>query len=510
MNADQREAVRSNALYLRNVRPLDPAEISEYVEGQPHPAAVRQVLRESAVEFGLIEREDGLFVPVDEGPVTAVADTGGEFVGGECASVESFPEQYSRVLEDLLVERYGAGWPEGDSGRAIRERIRAVKESYLRGEAVDYDEDTALAYALYHLPGYYAATQYVLGELVADRLLPRRLGVLDVGAGVGGPALGLCDLLPDDALLDYHAVEPGAGADVLEAMLAETGRNVHATVHRTTAEAFDPTAVAGDDGDADAESAGPFDLVLFSNVLSELDDPESVVREYADALADDGTLVALAPADRNTATGLRAVERGVADRGPYTVYGPTVRLWPGVSPADDCWSFDVKPDLDAPGFQRRLDEAVPDVEGGTDGAEGGSDGDRDHEAGEFVNVDVQYAYSLLRLDGRRRYDFDLDASVVARFADSETHVTNRVDCYAAKLSHDLSEGGNPLFLLGDGSQQVSHYAVLTRESALNADLLSADYGEVLAFENVLVLWNDDERAYNLVVDDETIVDRVPL
>jgi SAM-dependent methyltransferase len=499
MNADQREGVRSNAKYLRNVRPLDPDEISGYVEGQPHPAAVRQVLRESAVELGLLEREDGLFVPVDEGPVTAVGSIGGDTLG-EFDGAGAFPDRYGQVLEDLLVERYGAGWAEGESGRAIRERIRAVKDSYLRGESVEYDAETALAYALYHLPGYYAATQYVLGELVADRLLPRRLRVLDVGAGVGGPALGLCDLLPDDALLDYHAVEPGAGADVLETMLGETGRNVHATVHRTTAEAFDPAAVADREDEEPREGDGPFDLVLFANVLSELDDPEAVVRAYADAVAADGTLLALAPADRNTATGLREVERAVADRGPCTVYAPTVRLWPGVSPADDCWSFDVKPDLDVPGFQRRLDDAAADDTGSGQGGESG---------GEFVNVDVQYAYSLLRFDGRRRYDFDLDASVVARFADSETHVTSRVDCYAAKLSHDLSGGGNPLFLLGDGSQQVSHFAVLTRESALNADLLTADYGEVLGFENVLVLWNDDERAYNLVVDDETIVDPVP-
>jgi SAM-dependent methyltransferase len=500
MNPDQREAVRSNAKYLRNVRPLDPEEISEYVEGQPHPAAVRQVLRESAVDLGVVERDDGRFVPVEEGPVPLA-------FGG----VESFPDEYARVLADLLVERYGAGWPEGESGRRLRERIRAVKESYLRGEPVEYDAETALAYALYHLPGYYAATQYVLGELIADRLLPRRLRVLDVGAGVGGPALALCDLLPEDALVDYHAVEPGAGADVLEPMLEETGRNVHATVHRTTAEAFDPLAVAdGEENapDADGEThtrgggddGGPFDLILFANVLSELADPEAVVREYADALATGGTLVGLAPADRNTAIGLREVERAVADRGPCTVYAPTVRLWPGVSPSDECWSFDVQPDLEVPGFQRRLDDAP------RDGAapDAGSAGD-----GEFVNVDIQYAYTLLRRDGRRRYEFDLDASVVARFADAEDHVTSRVDCVAAKLSRDLSDGGNPLFLLGDGSQRVSHFAVCTRESALNEALLAAEYGEVLSFENVLVLWNDDERAYNLVVDDETVVDRVP-
>jgi len=28
------------------------------------------------------------------------------------------------------------------------------------------------------------------------------------------------------------------------------------------------------------------------------------------------------------------------------------------------------------------------------------------------------------------------------------------------------------------------------------------------FEEVLVLWNDDEDAYNLVVDEKTIVDRL--
>jgi SAM-dependent methyltransferase len=493
MNADQREAVRSNAKYLHNVRPLDPEEISEYVEGQPHPAAVRQVLRESAVELGLVERGDGLFVPVEEGPVAVPFD-----------GVEDFPERYGRVLEDLLVERYGAGWPEGDSGRRIRERIRAVKAAYLRGEAVEYDAETALAYAVYHLPGYYAATQYVLAELVADRLLPRRLRVLDVGAGVGGPALGLCDLLPEEALLDYHAVEPGAGADVLEAMLAETGRNVHATIHRTTAEGFDPSTVR--DGD-DAEEGGPFDLILFANVLSELADPAGVLGEYAGALATDGAFVALAPADRNTAVGLRATERAVADRGPCDVYAPTVRLWPGETPEDDCWSFDVCPDLEIPGFQRRLGEAASGDRTPSNGR-GGADAETAGDS-EFVNVDVQFAYSLLRRDGRRRYDFQLDPSRAARFADSENHVTNRVDCYAAKLSHDLADGGNPLFLLGDGSQRVSHFAVLTKETALNADLANAGYGAVLAFENVLVLWNDDERAYNLVVDDETVVDRVP-
>ena len=490
MNADQREQVRSNAKYLREVRPVDPEEIHEYVDGQPHPAAVKQVLHESAVGLGLVERADGTFEPVEEGPFSPT------FHG-----VESFPVEYGRVLEDLLVERYGAGWPDGESGDRLRERIRAVKDDYYHQRDVTYDAETALAYGLYHLPDYYAVVQYVLADLARDGLVPRRLRVLDVGAGVGGPALGLHDLLPGDALVDYHAVEPSEASDVLERLVAETRRNFHPTIHRETAESFDPADLA-DGTESDQETTdGGFDLILLSNVLSELDDPESVVLRYAGALAEDGTVVGLAPADRNTAIGLREVERVVADRGPLTAYAPDVRLWPGHAPADDCWSFDAAPDLETPVFQRRLDEGEA-TEGGLDGEE--------RRDGEFVNVDVQYAYTFLRRDGRRRVDFTPDGSRAAKLADSDDHVTDRVDCYAAKLSHDLAAGDNALYRIGDGSQQADHFAVLTKESTLNADLRTAEYGDVLAFENVLVLWNDDEAAYNLVVDGETVVDRVPI
>jgi len=473
MNDDQREQVRSNAKYLREVRPIDPGEVYEYVEGSPHPAAVTQVLRESAVELGLVERDDETFVPVADGPVSV------PFHG-----VEEFPETHARVLEDLLVDEYGPGWPDGDSGDRLRERIREVKTDYLYGNPVEYDYETALSYAIYHLPDYYAAVQYVLGLLVEDGLVPPGLNVLDVGAGVGGPALGLCDLLPDDALVDYHAVEPSAAADVLDRFLDETGRNVHPTVHRQRAEDLDPTAIG----------EGSFDLLLFANVLSELDDPASVVERYADALATDGTVVAIAPADRTTATGLRGVERTVENG--LTVYAPTVRLWPGETPTDEGWSFDVKPDLAVPGFQRRLDESATEP---------------DHEMGEFMNVDVQYAYSLLRPGDERRIAFTPDGGQWAKMAEMETHVTDRIDVAAVKLSHDLTDGddANPLFKIGDGSEQTAHYAVLTKESALNRDLSTAGYGDLLLFENVLVLWNDDEGAYNLVVDGETIVDSAP-
>ncbi|WP_408959243.1 small ribosomal subunit Rsm22 family protein [Natrinema sp. 74] len=530
--SDQREAIRSNAKYLRNVRPIDPEEICEYVAGNPHPAVVRQHLREDAAALGLIERDDGTFVPVSDEPVRPLQ-----------GPVERLPADYERRLEDLLADRYGPNWDEGASGDLLRSTIRRFKAAYLEGRPVEYDDDVAAGYAIYHLPGYYAAVQYALDDLADRGLLGRNLRVLDIGAGVGGPALGLCDYLPDDALLEYHAVEPSAAADVLEDLLGATGRNVHATVHRTTAEAFDPSDLgaggdgAGDEFDPTAPDDG-FDLVLACNVLSELDEPAAVARSVLETLAPEGTFLAMAPADKHTSVDLRDIEcdlegqrlwsqeEVISDpeslgeaaarrRGAVTVYGPAVRLWPGETPSDRGWSFDVRPDLAVPGFQRRLDEAAP------------ADDD-EHAPGEFVNVDVQFSYSMLRLDGRRRIEMSLETSEWATMAEMDRHVTNRIDLVAAKLSRSLSGEGdgsdatggggrgdsggggraNPLFKISDGSEAVDHYAVVTNETALNRPLLEADYGDICSFEGALALWNDDEEAYNLVIDEETIVDRI--
>ncbi|MFB6091380.1 MAG: small ribosomal subunit Rsm22 family protein [Haloquadratum sp.] len=478
-----RDAVRANAKYLRNVRPVDPEEIHEYVEGTPHPAVVREVLREEAYDLGLRERDDGTFVPAGDDPAPRP--------GWEPTS---FPEAYAFALEDRLVERYGANWHRGDSGDELRAAIRRLKEDYYRGNPVEYDEVAALGYAIYHLPDYYATIGYVLDDLVERELLSRTLRVLDVGAGVGGPALGLHDYLPEDAVVDYHAVEPSPAADVLERLLGETGRNFRSTVHRETAEAFDPDAVierGGDDGDGDGDGDG-FDLVVFANVLCELDDPAAVASRYLDAVAADGSFLAIAPADRDTSIGLRAVERSLAPPdAPVSVYAPTLRLWPGAAPSDRGWSFDRRPDVAAPGFQRRLDEAGEDD-------------------GTFRNETVQFSYAILRPDGARRAEVRADPDRHATMAEMERHVTNRIDLLAVKLSRDLTDDpdANPLFKVSDGSESTDHYAVSTTRDPLNEALVTADYGAVLAFENVLCLWNDDEGAYNLVVDDETVVDLV--
>ncbi|WP_336344501.1 small ribosomal subunit Rsm22 family protein [Halalkalicoccus ordinarius] len=492
MNESQRRAILDSAKYLRNVRPLDPEELSEYVEGGAHPAVVRQVLREHVVELRLREREDGTFVPAPEEPIAPAFD-----------GVRTVPKEHLDRLEALLVERFGPDWADDETGDDLRAEIRRLKERYYRQHPVEYDYEAALGYALYHLSAYYAATQYLLDELASAGLLSSPLRVLDVGAGVGGPALGLFDYVGSEgALVEYHAVEPSAAADVLETFLEGIDRNVDATIHRTTAEAFEPE--------------GEYDLLVFANVLVELSEPIEVLRRYLSYLAPDGSLIALSPADKNTSTNLRRVERAVVDgrtsngrdEDGYTAYAPELRLWPGEAPTDRGWSFDRKPDLEVPALQRRLDEGARAAHGdGT--ANGAQANERDPATGEFVNRDVQYSYSILRRDGRRRAEVEPSPERFAKLADTESHVGDRIDCVTVKLSRSLSEGGNnPLFRVSDGSQSTDHYAVLTRETSLNRTLLDADYGAVLVLEGALALWNADEGAYNLVVDEETVVDRI--
>lgn len=457
--ADRREQVRDAARYLRSVRPLDPTELTDYVDGDVDADDVRADLYDMALDLDIVEGADGTFTPTPTGPVP---EPGTPFPG--------FPPRYEVRLESLLTNEYGADWATGDTGDRLRSTIDDLKTRYFHRRGVEYDTDTAYAYAIYHLANYYVAGYHLLADLARDSLLDHTIRLLDVGAGVGGPALGMFDALPRKALVDYHAVEPGDGTTILEALLEETGVNVHPTIHDTTAEAFD----------LDAE----FDLVVLGNVLSELEDPVATVARYLDAVDEHGTMTLVAPADQETSTELRRVERTIVDdRGLATVYAPTVRLWPNEHPTDRGWSFIRHPDIDVPSYQAEL-------------ARGDST---------YRHKTVQYSYTHLRCDDRRRIDVTLSPDAAAKMSGMETHVTNRIDVVAAKLSPDLGTE-HPLYKVSDGSESTDHYAVLVHESPLTEALATAEYGALLSLENVLVLWNDDEAGYNLVVDDESVVD----
>ena len=167
-----------------------------------------------------------------------------------------------------------------------------------------------------------------------------------------------------------------------------------------------------------------------------------------------------------------------------TLFGMTSALFvTGAGP----WSFDERPEIAFPSFQERLSAPA----------------DRPDE---FQHTTVKYSYSFLRTDGKRRFAVDATDWPVTKLGESEAHVTDRLDVLVAKLSRDLSDDGHPVFTVSDGSERERHFAVLVNETSLNRPLREANYGDLLFVERALVLWNDDQDAVNLVVDEETVVD----
>ncbi len=460
MNLKGRQEILSNVKYLKNIRPVDVEEIKEYLSETIDLRSIRLEIVRNAFELGLVEREDGKFTPVSEEPISP-----------KLVSIQGVPEKHIERLESVLKDRYGNEWESGGSGDDIRERIREIKKNYYESERVEYNEENSLAYAIYHLPGYYAAIQYILNKISKGGLLRRKLRILDVGAGIGGPALGIVDYLPKDALVEYNVVEPSDAAEILQTLMEGKTNNVHLNIYRDTAEEFDPSGV--------------YDIILLANVISELNDPSSVVEKYSEFVSDTGSMILVEPADKNTAIGLRKVERSIAET--MNIYAPTIRLWQNQVPCSESWSFEVMPDIEIPSFQQRIDQ-------------GGQ------RKGEFTNVDVQVSYSILRWDSNTLFEIPKDRSRCVKLSEVGTKIGKRIKIIAVKLSQNLSENENPLFLIGDGSEEIDSYAVVVKKTPQNKMILDADYGRIVLIKGALVLWNDDEGAYNLVIDKETIIE----
>lgn len=163
-----------------------------------------------------------------------------------------------------------------------------------------------------------------IAELVRRDALPSRsLRVLDVGAGCGAMSLGLVVALQRE--LSITAIDRDARAlDIAKRALTTLG----ATVATRT-------------GDATRGELPAADLVVMGTVLNELA-PEAalalVERAFA-AIPDDGAVIAIEPALRETSRGLHAIRDAMIGRGAHVFAPCTRRCVPCtalVDPSDWC------------------------------------------------------------------------------------------------------------------------------------------------------------------------------
>jgi hypothetical protein len=237
------------------------------------------------------------------------------------------------------------------------------------------------------------------------------------------------------------------------------------------------------------------DLLVFSNVLNELNDksPEQradIVMHYAGQLAPDGTILIIEPAEEAVSTQLRVLSLVLKKRG-LTVHSPCSYIWGTNCTPDRCWSFVTKPCIRPTKMMETLAAC--------------------NEPFRYVNTDIKYSYVVLRKDRKTRDTYRVPAgSRVLRLSQIHRHVDKRINLIAAKMSENLGDAKNLMFRLCDGTADTPVYAVVPsfHITPENKVIVSAPYGAILELQGVLVHHNPKHNAYNVLVSRNTRINSV--
>lgn len=166
-----------------------------------------------------------------------------------------------------------------------------------------------------------------LGELVHRGALPaaRPLRLIDLGAGCGAMSLGaivaLSGIAPGIALdLDILAIDRDAQALAI----------ARAAIRDLAARRGITAAFASRDGDAVRAQLPAADLVVLGSVLNELpaEARQALIERALTAIGDDGAVIAIEPALRDTARALHELRDAILASGRGHVFAPCTRPGP--------------------------------------------------------------------------------------------------------------------------------------------------------------------------------------
>ena len=235
--------------------------------------------------------------------------------------------------------------------------------------------------------------------------------------------------------------------------------------------------------------------MIFSNVLNELPDAtmesraDSVAR-LAEHLSPDGTILIVEPADEENAMRMRTLTVALAAKG-LNIYSPCTFIWGIPCTAPRCWSFETAPAIKL----TRLMETLAHCE----------------DSYRYVNTDIKYCYAILRKDGRKKESCRMPAgSKFLRLSKIHLHMGKRINVAGVKMSGELGDNRSHVYKICDGTARTPVYAVLPSYHITpeNDAITSAPYGSILEMKGVLVRYNKEHDAYNLLVSRNTVITRV--
>jgi hypothetical protein len=124
----------------------------------------------------------------------------------------------------------------------------------------------------------------------------------------------------------------------------------------------------------------------------------------------------------------------------------------------------------------------------------------------FMNTDVKFSYAILRKDGHRRCGYRVPvAAKRARLAHLKKHLGKHIHVTVSVMSADIGDAKNYLYLVCDGTGSMPTYVALPahHRNPKHEALLSAPYSSVVAIDSVLVRFNKNQNAYNLLMTPES-------
>ncbi len=382
----------------------------------------------------------------------------------------------------------GKKWNDETVLEKIRGAVSGQKESYWKeGEkkSVAYKGAySVLSYLAYQMPGYVHEVSEFFAGLLTTGLIRKHIRVLDLGAGPGTATIGIARIL---------SCLPEMTAEVVAVERADTHREAYSYLVPRMLQSFGGNTKATMPLSLDITKElpeGEFDLIICANVINELTTLNqkgkvNLLLELSKHLARDGNLVVLEPADLENATALREVSRAAKEKG-LTIYAPCNDLRGVPCRVSPCWTFksyeDIKP--------TKLMFAL-----------GG-----EKEKFRFVNTDVKFAYAVFRTDGHRKCGYRIPADAKrARLSQIKKHEGKRIHVTVSVMSNDIGDMKNYLFLACDGSGDTPCYLALPafHRTPEHEALLTASYGSVVAVDSVLVRYNAKQKAYNLLMGQES-------
>lgn len=405
---------------------------------------------------------------------------------------DAVPTALQNLIEQFIIRKIDKDWNEPVILDRIRRAIVAQKDRYWNEKAkkpITYRGGySVIAYLAYQFPVYYLQFANVFSELAAAGLLKKEMVIVDAGSGPGVVPLAVIDLMKrlHGCHATIHAIEQSEEHREAYRYLVERYAKEVPAVTVTPPLNQDITKVKPED------LPESIDLLVFSNVLNELHessiaDRADLLRAWSSRLAPDGIILLIEPAERVASSDLRKTTQTLAAAG-LTIYSPCPDLWRSRCSCQDCWTFEERRSI----RPTRLMEVLAD----------------DPEGYRYLNTDIKFSSAIIRKDKKTRTCFEpLSEKKYARFSHLASHENHRVSCAAVKMSADLGDAKNHVFLLCDGTSPVPVFAILPayHETEENRAIRTCGYGDGVVLQGVLVRQNRKTGAYNLLISKQSRV-----